>query len=104
VDISNGSAALRYLEGAGLMRPDPTGDPIHFQLGGDSNGLRAPRSGYTPTLQNDSVSSAADNRAAANQTGNDNSLLAEQLTKLDRIAAATERQAQLSQQMLSYAS
>jgi predicted transcriptional regulator len=81
------------------------GDPIHFGYGaGDANGVSGPGSGYRPTLNsNASVSNTSNNTAAAQNTA-DNSILTEQLNKLDRIMQATERQAQLAQQMLSYAS
>ena len=106
VDILNFQAAERYLRQQGLYRPDPGGDRIHFEPAGrgDANGISAPRGGYTPTLDgNFSMTNGNENRTNQ-QSMTNNNVLEEQLIKLDRIATATERQAQLAQQMLSYAS
>jgi D-alanyl-D-alanine dipeptidase len=105
VDILNFQTAERYLKQQGLYRPDPVGDPIHFGYGaGDANGVSGPASGYRPTLNSNASVSNTNNNTAPAQNNADNSILTEQLNKLDRIMQATERQAQLAQQMLSYAS
>jgi hypothetical protein len=105
VDILNFQTAERYLKQQGLYRPDPVGDPIHFGYGaGDANGVSGPGSGYRPTLNSNANVSNTNNNTAPAQNNADNSILTEQLNKLDRIMQATERQAQLAQQMLSYAS
>lgn len=105
VDILNYQAAERYLNQRGLYRPDPRGDRIHFEPGsGDANGISGPRSGYTPSLDSNVNVSAAGGNTNNQTNAADMTVFQEQLARLDRIVSATERQAQLSQQYLSYAS
>jgi D-alanyl-D-alanine dipeptidase len=104
VDIMNYQAAERYLNQQGLYRPDPRGDRIHFEPGGgDANGITTGRGGYTPTLDN-TFNMPVGNNANNQTSAADMTVLQEQLARLDRIVSATERQAQLSQQYLQYAS
>lgn len=104
VDILNAEAAERYLNQQGLYRPNPQGDRIHFEPGrGDANGITTGRGGYTPTLDN-TFNMPVGNNANNQTSAADMTVFQEQLARLDRIVSATERQAQLSQQYLSYAS